>query len=219
MNIRQKLSIVQKNLVANKGQINDFAKGKYSYRSCEDILEALKPHLDGCTVTLSDDIVMVGDRIYVKSTATFADESNAIDVTAFAREPESRKGMDDSQLTGSTGSYSRKYALNGLFCIDDVKDMDTMDNRNYETAKGKVGPVDESAAAILDSLGNPDLSDDERNSSIHEIWSELTSDEMIVIWRAKNKGGYFTQAEKDILRPLCRSTTTSNSTTDKEKAA
>ena len=109
MNIRQKLSIVQKNLVANKGQTNSF--GKYSYRSCEDILEALKPHLDGCTVTLSDEMVMVGDRIYVKSTATFADESHAIDVTAFAREPESRKGMDDAQLTGATSSYARKYAL------------------------------------------------------------------------------------------------------------
>ena len=219
MNIRQKLSIVQRNLVANKGQINDFAKGKYSYRSCEYILEALKPHLDGCTVTLSDEMVMVGDRIYVKSTATFADESHAIDVTAFAREPESRKGMDDAQLTGATSSYARKYALNGLFGIDDVKDADTMDNRKYETLKARVGSVEESADAMIELLSDPDLSDDERNSSIHEIWSELTSDEMIVIWRAKNKGGYFTQAEKDILRPLCRSTAKSNSTTDKEKAA
>jgi len=211
MNIRQKLSIVQKNLVANKGQTNTF--GKYSYRSCEDILEALKPHLDGCTVTLSDEIVMVGDRIYVKSTATFADESNAIDVTAFAREPESRKGMDDAQLTGSTGSYSRKYALNGLFCIDDVKDADTMDNRKYETLKAKVGPVEESANAILELLVDPDISESDRDSAIHEIWSELSRDEQTVAWRAQSKGGYFNQEQKNIIRA------SSNSTTDKEKAA
>ena len=94
-----------------------------------------------------------------------------------------------------------------------------MDNLKYETLKARVGSVEESADAMIELLSDPDLSDDERNSSIHEIWSELTSDEMIVIWRAKNKGGYFTQAEKDILRPLCRSTAKSNSTTDKEKAA
>jgi len=211
MNIRTKLSIVQKNLVAKKGQTNSF--GKYSYRSCEDILEALKPHLDGCTVTLSDEIVMVGDRIYVKSTATFADDSHAIDVTAFAREPESRKGMDDAQLTGATGSYSRKYALNGLFCIDDVKDADAMDNRKYETLKAKVGPVEESANAILELLADPDISESDRSSAIHEVWSELTRDEQTVIWRAVNKGGYFTQEQKNIIRA------SSTSTIDKEKAA
>jgi len=199
MNIRQKLSIVQKNLVANKGQINDFAKGKYAYRSCEDILEALKPHLDCCTVTLSDEIVMVGDRIYVKSTATFADDSHAIDVTAFAREPLSRKGMDDAQLTGATSSYARKYALNGLFGIDDVKDADTMDSRKYETLKAKVGPVDESANAILELITNPDISESEQDSGIHEIWSELSRDEQTVAWRAPSKGGYFTAAQKKII--------------------
>jgi len=209
MNVRQKLSIVQKNLVANKGQTNSF--GKYSYRSCEDILEALKPHLDGCTVTLSDEMVMVGDRIYVKSTATFADDSHAIDVTAFAREPESRKGMDDAQLTGATSSYSRKYALNGLFGIDDVKDADTMDSRKYETLKAKVGPVEESANAILELLANPDISESDRDPGIHEVWSELTRDEQTVAWRAISKGGYFTQEQKNIIRAA------SNSTTDKEK--
>ena len=197
MNIRQKLSIVQKNLVANKSQTNSF--GNYSYRSCEDILEALKPHLDGFTVTLSDEMVMVGTRIYVKSTATFADEAQAIDVTAFAREPESRKGFDDSQLTGATGSYSRKYALNGLFGIDDVKDMDTIDNRKYETLKAKVGPIDESANAVLELIANPDISESEQDSGIHEIWSELSRDEQTVAWRAISKGGYFTQEQKDLI--------------------
>jgi len=213
MNIRQKLSIVQKNLVANKSQTNSF--GNYSYRNCEDILEALKPHLDGCTVTLSDEMVMVGDRIYVKSTATFADESHAIDVTAFAREPESRKGFDDSQLTGATGSYSRKYALNGLFGIDDVKDMDTIDNRKYETLKARVGPVEESANAILELIADPGISESEQDSGIHEIWGELSRDEQTVAWRAITKGGYFTQEQKDMITRAA----SSNSTTDKEKAA
>jgi len=197
MNIRQKLSIVQKNLVANKGQTNSF--GKYSYRSCEDILEALKPHLDGCTVTLSDDIIMVGDRIYVRSTATFSDDAQGISTSAWAREPESRKGMDDAQLTGATSSYSRKYALNGLFGIDDVKDADTMDSRKYETLKAKVGPVDESANAILELIGNPDISESEQDSGIHEIWAELSRDEQTVAWRAPSKGGYFTSAQKKII--------------------
>jgi hypothetical protein len=217
MNIRQKLSIVQKNLVANKGQTNSF--GKYSYRSCEDILEALKPHLDGCTVTLSDDIIMVGDRIYVRSTATFADDSHAIDATAFAREPLSRKGMDDAQLTGATGSYSRKYALNGLFGIDDVKDADTMDSRKYETLKAKVGPVDESANAILELIANPDISESEQDSGIHEVWSELTRDEQTVAWRAISKGGYFTQEQKDLITRASASAVLNSTTADKEQAA
>jgi len=121
-------------------------------------------------------------------------------VTAFAREPESRKGMDDAQLTGATSSYARKYALNGLFGIDDVKDADTMDSRKYETLKARVGPVEESANAILELLANPDISESDRDSGIHEVWSELSRDEQTVAWRAINKGGYFTQEQKNIIR-------------------
>lgn len=125
-----KLSTVQQHLKAPKGQTNKF--GGYKYRSCEDILEAIKPLLldSTSTLTISDDIVAVGNRIYVKATATFTDEDcNKTTVSAFAREAETKKGMDDSQITGSASSYARKYALNGLFLIDDTKDADTMDNR------------------------------------------------------------------------------------------
>lgn len=129
-NIYDKLAIVQANLNAPKGQLNKFAN--YNYRNCEDILGALKPLLkeQNCIVTLSDEIVITGNRIYVKATATFSDGQNEIKTTAFARESETKKGMDESQITGSASSYARKYALNGLFAIDDTKDADNFDNRN-----------------------------------------------------------------------------------------
>lgn len=119
--------IIQSRLNAPKNQFNKF--GGYSYRSCEDILEALKPLLKetGCVLTISDEICQVADRIYVKATATLTTGAGQTYVTsAYAREPQAKKGMDDSQITGSTSSYARKYALNGLFCIDDNKDADTL---------------------------------------------------------------------------------------------
>lgn len=120
-----KLLKIQTELKAPKGQFNKF--GNYKYRSCEDILEALKPLLakEGCTLTLSDEIVEIGGRVYVKATATLTDGTATERVTAYAREEESKKGMDASQVTGAASSYARKYALNGLFCIDDTKDADT----------------------------------------------------------------------------------------------
>ncbi len=127
--INTKLYQVQQELKAPKGQTNKF--GGYKYRSCEDILESVKKvTLDiGGIITLSDDIVEVGGRVYVKATATYSIGNEEISTTAFARESETKKGMDDSQITGSASSYARKYALNGLLCIDDTKDADTMDNR------------------------------------------------------------------------------------------
>ena len=119
-----KLSEVQRSLNAPKNQRNDF--GKYNYRNCEDILQAVKPLLGDAVILLSDDIQVVGDRVYVKATATFKSADESIEVTAFAREPLNRKGMDESQITGSASSYARKYALNGLLLIDDNKDADTM---------------------------------------------------------------------------------------------
>lgn len=122
--IYKKLLLIQKDLKAPKGQYNAF--GKYRYRSCEDILESVKPLLikEGVLLSLSDEIVDVGGRIYVKATASVSHEGQTISVTAFAREEESKKGMDGSQVTGASSSYARKYALNGLFCIDDTKDSD-----------------------------------------------------------------------------------------------
>lgn len=125
----KELSIIQAKLKAPKGQWNGF--GKYNYRSCEDILEALKPLLvaEKCSITISDDIIQVGDRIYIKATCTIHNDKNEEkSVSAFAREPATKKGMDESQITGSTSSYARKYALNGLFAIDDNKDADYLND-------------------------------------------------------------------------------------------
>jgi len=121
--VNEKLSEIQKSLKAPKGQFNSF--GKYKYRNCEDILEALKPLLGTMTVTVSDSIKQVGERIYIEATARFGNGDHFISNTAFAREPISQKGMNEAQITGSSSSYARKYALNGLFCIDDNKDPDT----------------------------------------------------------------------------------------------
>lgn len=123
------LAYIQQNLKAPKNQTNNF--GGYKYRSCEDILEAVKPLLNGGTLTLSDFMVEVAGRPYVKATATLRYKDKDERVTAFAREAEIQKGMSDSQLTGATSSYARKYALNGLFLIDDTKDADTQDNSGY----------------------------------------------------------------------------------------
>lgn len=122
----KELLSIQNELKAPKGQYNSF--GKYKYRSCEDILEAVKPLCvkHGVILTLSDDIVQAGDRYYIRATAKISKEGCAdVSVTAYAREALEKKGMDDSQITGTASSYARKYALNGLFCIDDTKDADT----------------------------------------------------------------------------------------------
>lgn len=146
MNIYEKLMNVQEELNVPKNQLNKF--GGYNFRSCEDILEAVKPLLkkNKLTLQISDEIVTFGNRYYVKATATLIDvedtKDNAIatiENVGYAREEENKKGMDASQVTGATSSYARKYALNGLFCIDDTKDPDTNEyqnqQRNYQNNK------------------------------------------------------------------------------------
>lgn len=136
------LQAVQRELKAPKGQFNSF--GKYKYRSCEDIVEAVKPLLNdnGLILLMSDEAVMVGARIYIKATVKVVDVVNGecIETTALARESENKKGMDDSQVTGTASSYARKYALNGLFAIDDTKDADT----NEYNAQNKAGATKQS---------------------------------------------------------------------------
>ena len=153
--IYEALLKIQSELKAPKSQYNSFSK--YNYRNCEDILEAVKPFLKetGTTLTLSDEIVEVGGRVYVKATAYFSageyPENKAVVVSAYAREPLDQKGMGDSQITGATSSYARKYALNGLFCIDDTKDQDSEDNT--ETVhRFKKGEQDEIIAQSLACL-------------------------------------------------------------------
>jgi hypothetical protein len=135
--IHEKLQGIQSSLKAPKGQTNKF--GGYSYRSAEDILTAVKPLLAeyACTLVISDDIVGVEGRVYVKATAVLAEAESdySIQVQGFAREAESRKGMDDSQITGSASSYARKYALNGLFAIDDTKDADATNDHGKKPNK------------------------------------------------------------------------------------
>lgn len=137
MGVYEKLSNVQTELKAPKGQTNSF--GKYKYRSCEDILEAVKPLLNKykASVVISDSLELVGERYYIKATATFIDveTDGMISNTAYARESAEKKGMDDSQVTGATSSYARKYALNGLFLIDDTKDADTDEFANQQKTK------------------------------------------------------------------------------------
>lgn len=131
------LQNIQQELKAPKGQYNSF--GKYKYRSAEDILEAVKPLLGkhNAQLTLSDTIKEIGGRVYVEATATFTDGTETVTVTAYAREPSEKKGMDDSQITGTASSYARKYALNGLFLIDDTKDADTDEYAEQTKAQPK----------------------------------------------------------------------------------
>lgn len=146
MSIYKKLMNIQEELKAPKGQYNSF--GKYKYRSCEDILEAVKPILvkNKCTLIIADSLENIGERYYVKATVKVIDieTGEAVENTAFAREEESRKGMNGDQLTGACSSYARKYALNGMFCIDDTKDSDTgkPDNskERYSSQEDKVEP-------------------------------------------------------------------------------
>jgi hypothetical protein len=139
------LAAIQAELKAPKGNFNSF--GKYKYRSCEDIVEAVKPLLADHRyhLILTDDVVAVLDRVYVKATATIWKGAEVIgQATAFARESLDKKGMDDSQITGTASSYARKYALNGLLAIDDTKDADTDEHtaqRNKPTKAGKVDPI------------------------------------------------------------------------------
>lgn len=132
----KELIAIQSELKAPKSQFNKF--GGYKYRKAEDILEAAKPLLNKqkCTLTITDDIVMVGNRIYVKSTSTIKNEKGECEsTTGWAREEETKKGMDGSQITGASSSYARKYALNGLFAIDDNADSDTANDGQHQEAQ------------------------------------------------------------------------------------
>ena len=143
MNLYEKMRAVQSALKAPKGQENKF--GGYRYRSCEDILEAVKPLLaqNGLALTISDEVVMVGERYYIRANAMLTDGDQVHSVTAQAREPESRKGMDEAQVTGSSSSYARKYALNGLFCIDDTKDPDATNTHGKDAPQKQPQPKPE----------------------------------------------------------------------------
>lgn len=174
--IYQVLHTIQKTLKAPKNQHNKF--GGYNYRSCEDIVEAVKGILpEGATLKLSDDIVMLGNRFYVKATAALCYQGQCESVSAFAREADDRKGMDAAQLTGATSSYARKYALNGLFMIDDTKDADSMEPPAKQE-KPKVEPKAEP---------KPEMTPTQAwlKTAATEI-AELKTPQDIVKWQADN---------------------------------
>lgn len=158
MSVHSKLLSVQAALKAPKGQFNAF--GKYNYRSCEDILEAVKPLLyeHGLTLVIRDQVVAVGNRIYVQATAMITNQDGQVTVTAFAREEEDKKGMDGSQITGAASSYARKYALNGLFLIDDTKDSDGT-NTHGKDAPSSPAPKKPSSDAPPSPSESPSIMD------------------------------------------------------------
>lgn len=188
MELKQKLLNIQNELKAPKSQFNSF--GKYNYRNCEDILEAVKPlcKKHNAVVTLSDEIVLVGERYYIKATAQISDTEKAdtISVCAYAREEESKKGMDGSQVTGASSSYARKYALNGLFNIDDTKDSDGTNKGDNDTEKPKAQPKQdkpkpsinlESVAKYFD-VSVDKLTDEMKSMALKQKSKEISMEEL-----------------------------------------
>lgn len=186
MNIYEKLSEIQNELKAPKGQFNKF--GNYKYRSCEDILEAVKPicKKNKAVLVLSDTLVNIGDRYYIQATARLTDienktenEDTCISNTAYAREEESKKGMDGSQITGTASSYARKYALNGLFNIDDTKDADTNEYKEQQEPKTINATMVSSLREMITNLG---ISDNEVIEALKKLnckkLNELTYDKV-----------------------------------------
>lgn len=175
MNLKQ----IQQELKAPKSRRNSF--GNYNYRSCEDILEAVKPMLQDSTLVLTDEIVNVGDHNYIKATAIFNDGEVTL-TTAFARESETKKGMDDSQITGTASSYARKYALNGLFLIDDTKDADT--DEFHKTAKKQA----EKATAF------------EEEDNLNEVISDTMSNRLTAIIKLNKTAEQATLLGRDLCK-------------------
>ena len=177
---------IQAQLKAPKNQLNKF--GGYKYRSCEDIMEAVKPLLseNKCTLTVCDSIEMVGNRIYIKATATIKNESGEVEqTTAFAREPETKKGCDEPQLTGTASSYARKYALNGLFAIDDTKEADTNEYKYQQHAAPVQDLPEPELITAIDQIKQCKSVDE-----LQKLWNELSgwqSNKMFVAEVSKRK--------------------------------
>ena len=179
----KKLLEIQSELKAPKGQFNQF--GKYKYRSCEDILELVKPLLKkhNCLLTISDEIVNIGERYYVKATARVGDLDtklqDSVSITAYAREAESKKGMDESQITGACSSYARKYALNGLFAIDDTEDADVTNKHGKDVPRVK--EEKKSVAAKTKTIDKENIEEMmemcEDLKEVVDIWWKLTAEQ------------------------------------------
>jgi len=163
---------IQQSLNVPKGQFNSF--GGYKYRSCEDILSALKPLLreHGCSLIMEDEIIEVGGRVYVKAIVTLMDGEKILQrATASAREAQSKKGMDEAQITGAASSYARKYALSGMFLIDDGVDPDKMDNTKEGKDSTKKADVDKEEQARTKSM----IEDCQSLADLKKLWSQILS--------------------------------------------
>lgn len=199
MSIEVKLTAIQSELKAPKSQRNNF--GNYNYRNLEDIMEAVKPLLseNNCNITITDDIVEVSERVYVKATVTITcnETKEFKSVSAFAREPFDKKGNDQSQVTGAASSYARKYACNGLFAIDDTKDADSQDNtqgdvqvkpkNTFKTKALRNGYISNIVNGI--AANEPTV--------IKELWMELSREQQQDIW-----GDFGTQQQTFIRESL-----------------
>jgi hypothetical protein len=184
MNVYEKLIKVQAELKAPKSKFNSF--GKYKYRSLEDILEGVKPLLEKnkASLVIADSIEQVGDRYYLKATATFIDTENGESVSnsALARESADKKGMDDSQITGTASSYARKYALNGLLLIDDTKDADTDEAHVEKEARAEKAKDDEKNEALVTDIGDMKIAPVKVNVLKGDIDSGLMNEEKMLAY-------------------------------------
>lgn len=184
MNVYEKLIKVQAELKAPKSKFNSF--GKYKYRSLEDILEGVKPLLEKnkASLVIADSIEQVGDRYYLKATATFIDTENGESVSnsALARESADKKGMDDSQITGTASSYARKYALNGLLLIDDTKDADTDEAHIEKEARAEKAKDDEKNEALVTDIGDMKIAPVKVNVLKGDIDSGLMNEEKMLAY-------------------------------------
>lgn len=188
MKTLEALHVIQTRLNAPKGQENKF--GGYKYRSLEDICGAVKPLLveTGAVFRMSDEIALVGDRIYVKATATIQGEDDPISAYGWAREPQSRKGMDEAQVTGATSSYARKYAANALFAIDDTKDADTMPPPDQKQKPVDTGNHERNYTALSSSLSLLDTID---------AYNKFITDNKASFEKLLGKGEYLDMFRKD----------------------
>lgn len=169
MNAKNDLAIIQAEVQAPKNKFNSF--GKYAYRSAENIIEAVKPIINpkGYHLILSDEMVIIGERYYIKATATISNGEQSYSATSYAREPEEKKGMDSAQISGTTGSYSRKYALNGLFALDDNKDSDaTSTETKPNVVVAEITLTDDERIELINSLGACT-----EYGHVKELWNNL----------------------------------------------
>lgn len=188
------LMAVQADLKAPKNQRNNF--GKYNYRSCEDIVEAVKPLLkeNGLFLTMSDDIVQIGDRYYVKATVSVTDivTGESVQTSALAREAAQKKGMDESQVTGTASSYARKYALNGLFAIDDNRDADTDEYKQQTSGAQNIKPNNYTKAPV-NSSQNEELMNKVKKQLKSEVdrigctWDEVKAISAVKLGKTETK--------------------------------